>query len=262
MGAEIGAVFFDFKKAFDSIPHSPLLSKLEAIGLDPHIITWIHNYLAERQQRVVFNGVSSVPSSVVSGVPQGSILGPLLFLIYIDDITQVNLSAASRLVLYADDILLYRRIFSSFEDYRILQSDIDALANWTTSNSMSFNVSKCKSMIISRKKNHDSSFPPLILNGSILDVVPTFKYLGVLFSSNLSWSDHIQGVCSKAHKILGLLYRRYYQYSDNRSLLKLYIYLVRPHLDYAAQVWAPHLQKNIKSLESVQKFALKICSKQ
>ena len=107
------------------------------------------------------------------------------FFIYIDDITQVNLSAASRLVLYADDILLYRPIFSSFEDYRILQSDIDALANWTTSNSMSFNVSKCKSMIISRKKNHGSSFPPLILNGSILDVVPTFKYLGVLFSSKL-----------------------------------------------------------------------------
>ena len=158
----------------------------------------------------------------------------------------MNLSAASRLVLYADDILLYRPIFSSFEDYRILQSDIDALANWTTSNSMSFNV------IISWKKNHGSSFPPLILNGSILDVVPTFKYLSVIFSSNLSWSNHIQGLCSKARKILGLVYRWYYQYSDSRSLLKQYISLVRPHLDYAAQVWDPHLQKDIKSLESVQ----------
>ena len=182
-----------------------------------------------------------MPSSVVSRVPQGSILGPLLFFIYIDDITQVNLSAVSRLVLYADDILLYRHIFS-FEDYRILQSDIDALANWTTKNYMSFNVSKFKTMIISRKKDHGSSFQPLILNGSILDVVSTFKYLGVLFSSNLSWSDHIQGVCSKACKILFLLYRRYYQYSDSRSPLQLYISLVRPHLDYAAQVWDPHLQ--------------------
>ena len=130
-GSEVGAVFFYFKKAFDSIPHSPLLSKLEAIGLNPHIITWIHNYLVERQQRVVFNGVSSVPSRIVSGVPHGSILGPMLFLIYIDHITQVNLTAVSRLVLYADDIQLYRPI-SFFEDYRILQSDIDALANWTT----------------------------------------------------------------------------------------------------------------------------------
>ena len=165
-------MFFFFSKRVDSIPHSLLLSKLEAIGLDPHIITWIHNCLAERQQRVVFNGMSSVPSSVVSWVPQGSILGPLLFFIYIDDITQVNLFAVSKLILYTDDILLYRPIF--LEDYHIFQSNIDALANWTTSNSMSFNVSKCKTMIISRKKNHGSSFPPLILNGSILDVVPTF----------------------------------------------------------------------------------------
>ena len=153
--------------------------------------------------------------------------------------------------------MLYRPI-SSFEDYRILQSDIDALANWTTSNCMSFNVSKCKTMIISRKKNHGSSFPPLILNGSILDVVPTFKYFGVLFSSNLSWSDHIQGVCSKAHKILGLLYRRYYQYSDSRSPLQLYISLVRPHLDYAAQVWDPTCKRNLTlSCLSVQNLRLK-----
>ena len=183
-----------------------------------------------------------MPSSVVLGVPQGSILGPLLFLIYIDDITQVNLSAVSRLVLYADDILLYRPI-SSFEDYHIVQSDIDALANWTTSNSMSFNVSNCKTMIISQKKNHGALRFHSYIEWFILDVVPTFKYLGVLFSSNLSWSDHIQGVCSKACKILVLLYRRYYQYSDSRSLLQLYISLVHPHLDYAAQVWDPHLQK-------------------
>ena len=89
-----------------------------------------------------------------------------------------------------------------------------------------------------------------------------FKYLGVLLSSDLSWTHHIQGVCSKARKILGLLYRRYYQYSDCRSLRQLYLTLVRPHFDYAAQVWDPHLQRDIKSLESVQKFALRICSKQ
>ncbi len=117
-------------------------------------------------------------------------------------------------------------------------------------------------MIISRKKNHGSLFPPLLLNGSVLEVVPTFKYLGVLFSSNLSWSDHIQGACSKAQKLLGLLYRQDYQYSDSRSRLQLYISLVRSHLDYAAPVWDPHLQKDINSLESVQNFVLKMCSKQ
>ena len=125
MLSEIGAIFFDFKKAFDTVPHLPLLSKLEKIGLDPLIIMWIHNYLAERQQRVVVNGTSSRSSHVLSGVPQGSILGPLLFLIYIDDIADMGLSAGSSLVIYADDILLYRPIRTS-GDYSALQDDIDA----------------------------------------------------------------------------------------------------------------------------------------
>ena len=97
MGTEIGAIFFDFKKAFDTVPHLPLLEKLEQLGLDPCIVTWIHNYLAERRQAVVLNGASSQSAHVISGVPQGSILGPLLFLIYIDDITHANISEASKL---------------------------------------------------------------------------------------------------------------------------------------------------------------------
>ena len=260
-GEEVGAVFFDFKKAFDSVPHSLLLSKLSAIDLHPSIVSWIHNYLAERHQFVVFNGVSSEITPVTSGVPQGSILGPLLFLIYIDDISQVNLSPGSKLVLYADDILLYRPI-SSVDDYRALQDDIDMLSSWTTLNAMTFNTTKCKTMIISRKRNQCLPPVPLTLNGTILEVVLTFKYLGVLLSSDLSWTHHIQGVCSKARKILGLLYRRYYQYSDSRTLCQLYLSLVRPHLDYATQVWDPHLQRDINSLECVQKFALRLCSKQ
>ena len=210
---------------------------------------------------MVFNGVSSEITPVTSGVPQGSILEPLLFLIYIDDISQVNLSPGSKLVLYADDILLYRPI-SSVDDYRALQDDIDMLSSWTTLNAMTFNTTKRKTMIISRKRNQCLPPVPLTLNGTILEVVLTFKYLGVLLSSDLSWTHHIQGVCSKARKILGLLYRRYYQYSDSRTLCQLYLSLVRPHLDYATQVWDPHLQRDINSLECLQKFALRLCSKQ
>jgi hypothetical protein len=194
-------------------------------------------------------------------VPQGSILGPLLFLIYIDDISRVSLSSKSKLVLYADDILLYRPITSP-DDYYALQADIDTLSRWTTLNAMTFNAAKCKYMSISRKKSQCFQPTPLSLNGTILEQVPTFKYLGVLLSSDMSWSPHIQRVCSKARKVLGLLYRRYYQYSDSRSLRQLYISLVRPHLDYAAQVWDPHLQRDINSIEKVQKFALRVCSKQ
>ena len=258
MGTEIGAIFFDFKKAFDTVPHLPLLEKLEQLGLDPCIVTWIHNYLAERRQAVVLNGASSQSAHVISGVPQGSILGPLLFLIYIDDITHANISEASKIVIY---ILLYRPI-SSKEDYVALQSDIDALSNWTTGNFMTFNTTKCKFMLISRKRSHYVPTTPLSLNGCILEKVPSFKYLGMMISSDLSWSEHIQRACGKARKIIGLLYRRYYHHADSRTLLQLYVSLVRPHVEYAAPVWDPHLAQDINMLENVQKFGLRVCSKQ
>ena len=259
-GHEISAVFFDFRKAFDTVPHLPLLSKLQKIGLDPLIITWIQNYLAERYQKVVLNGKSSHSAHVTSGVPQGSILGPLLFLIYINDISKVSLSEGSKLVLYADDMLLYHPI-SNNDDYSALQSDINSISNWTSSNGMSFNTTKCKCMTISRKRN-PSSFSRLMLNGSWLEEVPMFKYLGVTLSSDLSWSPHIQGVCSKARKIVGLLYRRYSQHSNSQVLVKLYTSLVRPHMEYAASVWDPHHVCDITRIEGVQKFALRMCCKQ
>ncbi len=96
-------------------------------------------------------------------------------------------------------------------------------------------------MIIPRKKSHCLPSTPLSHNGAVLEVVPTFKYLGVQFPSDLSWTHLIQGVCSNVRKIVGLLYKRYYQYSDSRSPLQLYVSLVRPHLDYTAPVWDPHL---------------------
>ena len=257
---EIGAVFFDFRKAFDTVPHQPLLDKLHRLGLDPHITTWIHNYLAERYQKVVLNGECSQVSHVLSGVPQGSILGPLLFLIYIDDITDIALSPESKLVLYADDILLYRTI-SSRSDFNLLQNDIDAISNWASSNFMTFNESKCKLMQISRKRNPTTPISPLLLNGSQLETVPSFKYLGVLISSDLSWSQHIESVCSKARKILGLIYRRFYHHADTPTLQRLYVSLVRPHLEYVAPIWSPHLLQDINTLESVQKFALRLCGK-
>ena len=116
-------------------------------------------------------------------------------------------------------------------------------------------------MLISRKETHCLPVTPLHLNGTTLETVSTFKYLGVLVSSSLQRSPHIQGVCSKARKIFGLLYRWYYQHSDPSTLLHLYLSLVRPHTEYAAQVWDPHLYKDINSLENIQKFALQVCCK-
>ena len=255
---ETCCIFFDFQKAFDTVPHKRLMQKLEDINIHPILTSWIHSYLALRKQSVVVNGVSSMQSMVTSGVPQGSVLGPLLFLICINDLTNLHLSDGANLSLYADDILLYKVIYTD-SDYVHLQQDIDNIFEWTLTNLMTFNSAKCKCLLISRKRN--SSSPIMTLNNNAMELVRQYKYLGVIISSDLSWSHHIQALCSKTRKLLGLLYRRFSSYSNAEVMLKLYLTIVRPHLDYAAQVWHPYQAKNITALENVQKFALRICSR-
>ena len=148
-GKEICAVFLDLSKAFDSVPHRPLLQKLQAFGISLDLLKWLFSYLYNRKQFVVLNGQQSTVSSVSSGVPQGSVLGPLLFLIYINDLPSAPLSPGTNIVLYADDILLYREI-SCQSDYEFLQSDILLISQWVNSNHLRLNEQKCKYMIVSR----------------------------------------------------------------------------------------------------------------
>ena len=132
------------------MPHHALLQKLEDLQLNEQILTWIREYLTDRRQRVVVNGLASDMLPVLSGVPQVSVIGPLLFLIYIDGIKNLALSERSKVTLYADDMLLYRPI-SCPQDYVDLQNDIDTIASWVRANYLSFNISKCKYMAITRK---------------------------------------------------------------------------------------------------------------
>ena len=158
-GIEAGAVFFDFTKAFDSVPHKALIEKLQAMGLDGFLIQWITDYLTNRKQCVVVGGATSEFVPVVSGVPQGSVLGPLLFLIYINGIAELPLSPGSKLVIYADDVLLYRPIRQA-SDFQLLQQDVDALGAYN--NYLTFNPSKCKAMVFSsRRQPVPCPCPPL-----------------------------------------------------------------------------------------------------
>ena len=259
-GGEICAIFFDIKKAFDTVPHRALLVKLKQLNLNPTLIRWICSYLMGRKQKVVVEGETSEPIHVVSGVPQGSVLGPLLFIIYIDSINDSVLSVNSKTSQYADDMLLTKPVRTT-ADYADLQTDIDSLNRWVTENHLTFNYSKCKYMLISRKRIVTCP-PDLKLEASSLERVQSYKYLGLNLTSNLSWSDHINSISTKAKKLVGLLYRRFYRNTDSQSLLQLYLALVRPHTEYASQVWNPHLQKDIGQLERVQKFALRMCAKQ
>ena len=259
-GKEVGTVFFDLTKAFDSVPHQLLLTKLKELGLSPFLVKWVANYLTRRVQSVVIGGASSCPLPVLSGVPQGSVLGPLLFLIYVNDINGVGLSEGSKLVLYADDILLYRAIQSQ-EDYVALQLDINTLTAWTDSKLLKFNPKKCKAMLLSCKKTKTIPQQDLILSGIPLETVECFKYLGINIACDLSWTKHIQTIASKARRLVGLLYRQFYHCADTCTLRKLYISLVRPHMEYGSLVWDPFSAKDCDILEGVQRFASRVCLK-
>ena len=203
-------------------------------------------------------GEASHDNPVLSGVPQGSMLGPLLFLLYINDITEIQLSSGGVLNLFADDMLLYKPITSQ-HDYQSLQEDVNRIQEWVNTNYLSLNPSKCKCMLVTRRKStHATS---LYLGNTILEQVETFKYLGVLLSSDLNWTPHIENICSKARKLVGLLYRQFYNNASSDAMIKLYTAVIRPQLEYAAEVWDPHLQKNVELLENVQKQALRMCSR-
>ena len=159
-GADVQAVFFDLQKAFDSVPLILLIDKYISLNVHTTLISWISSYLYNRKQQVGVSGVNSVPVSVTSGVPQGSVLGPLLFLIYVDSLTSIPLSGGS-LVLFADDILLYKVVYC-FENYLALQEDVHSLANWISNQNLTLNVCKCKSLLVSRKHSYLCSQPKVM----------------------------------------------------------------------------------------------------
>ena len=256
--AEVCSVFFDISKAFDSVPHVLLLHKLSSINLNPYITRWVQSYLTHRSQYVVINGTESPALPVVSGVPQGSVLGPLLFLIYINDVTCVV--SNGKIIIYADDIALYQIIHSP-SDFILVQQDINSICAWVDENSLLLNTLKCCYLLFSRKPTPTFPSSPLLVNNTALHMAKEFKYLGVTFSSDTSWTPHINTICLKSRKLVGMLFRKFYCHTDSHSLLKLYLSTVRPHLEYASSVWDPYLKKNIEAIEHVQKFALKVCLK-
>ena len=282
-GSSVCSVFFDIKKAFDTVPHSTLLEKIEEIDFHPTIGKWLRSYLTCRKQRTVISGCVSSTGAVLSGVPQGSILGPLLFLLYINDISEVPLN--STIVLYADDMLLYRTVDTP-EHMDMLQADVDRVSDWISSHHLTLNVAKTKFMRLTRQRalsqltpptihgvpleqvseytlnNAETENPPVILlNGDPVEKVSEFKYLGVIISDDLCWSKQVAAVVTRSRKILGVIFRKFYPWCDTSTLLKLYTAYVKPHLQYCSFVWDPPLLKDQQALEKVQKFALRMCYK-
>ena len=190
-------------------------------------------------------------------VPQGTILGPILFLIYINDFLN-GISSPTKL--FADDTKVYRGLIDLEKDKQILQSDLDRMTKWTNTWQLNFNSDKCEVMRITHQK--DFSLPDYNLSGKKLKVVNEFKDLGVIMTSNLSWSNQVASSVKKANRILGLIKRMVGSFTPTSTFTTLYKSLVRPLLVYAAPVWSPHLVKDIQALEAVQRRASRPALKQ
>lgn len=249
-------VFLDFCKAFDSVPHERLLYKLSQHGIGGALLEWFRNFLTNRRQRVVVRGTYSGWSNVKSGVPQGTILGPILFLIYINDLPN---GVSSSVKLFADDTKIYRELSDVEGDALSLQSDLNRMSCWAKTWQMSFNPEKCEVMRITHQR--DLSVPIYHLFGKPLKVVNKFKDLGIIMSNNLKWSEHVNTIVNKANRILGLI-KRTVGPSNTVVFTLLYKALVRPILEYASPVWSPYLVKDIKALEGIQRRASRMALKQ
>jgi hypothetical protein len=251
-GLSTDVVFLDFSKAFDSVPHERLLLKLHSYGIRDPLLSWVRSFLTNRQQRVVVRGNYSPWTPVLSGVPQGTVLGPVLFIIYINDITR-NLTSQCKL--FADDMKVYKVLRNTDVDTHVLQEDLYSLEQWSTEWQLDFNTKKCEVMRISKK--NDKSIPEYKLCGSILKTVSEVKELGIYITSNLSWSLQATKCANKANSLLGFIKRTVG--SKNSDLFsKLYKSLVRPILEYCSPVWSPHLKKDIDILEKVQRRASRL----
>ena len=251
---QIDIAILDFSKAFDTVPHHKLLHKLSNYGIRGPTLSWLECFLTKRSMQVVIEGKSSESTSVDSGVPQGTVLGPLLFLCHINDLPN---SVSSQVRLFADDCLLYREI-NTFNDHVTLQKDLKQLEEWANTWGMRFNATKCYILSINRNINKKSLFH-YQLNGTILKHVTNNPYLGILFSQDLSWSDHITKISKKANSTLGFLQRNL-KNCPRKCKQAAYLSLIRSVLEYGAILWDPHLQKDVDMLERVQRKALRfIC---
>lgn len=245
-GFEVHAVYTDFSKAFDKVVHDILIKKLSAYGVSGCLLQWFVSYLSDRTQQVKLANNLSAARHVSSGVPQGSILGPLLFSIFIND---VNREFLCNSCIFADDLKVYKVIKSS-DDVDDLQKDLTTLSTWCQDNKMQLNFEKCTVISFSRKLK--STNPYYLLDNKVVKVASVVRDLGVFLDNKLSFVSHCEHVVSKANRALGCLRRYGREFRNIRTLTLLFTTFVRSILEYGCVIWAPYYNAHIDRIEAVQ----------
>ena len=257
----IDVAYLDFRKAFDLVSHRHLLHKMAKYGITQQILNWVAAFLDSRTQRVVIRGTTSKAFDVTSGVPQGSVLGPVLFLIFINDLP---LEVISPMSLFADDSKVFTKIITNGKAKKkndnnnlygneALQRDLDNIQDWARRWKMEFNVDKCKIMHLG-SKNQKHTYT---MGGRNLAVTTEERDLGILIDDKLNFESHIKGIVKRANRMLGLI-KIGFECLDMVMFKNLYPVMVRPLLEYCVQVWSPYKCGDIDLLERVQRRATRI----
>lgn len=248
-GYSVDVLYFDFTKAFDSVPHNRLITKLQGCGISGRLLAWLGNFLMGRKQKVVLSNCASEWSCVTSGVPQGSVLGPTLFNVFVCDMPfYVN----SALLQFADDVKMFR-VIRNPQDFQLLQHDIDNLVDWSRLWQLKFNISKCNVLHLGRPHG----FGEYLIDGTTISSNKVVKDLGVFIDDKLKFHDHSSIIAKKANSILAVIHKTF-QYMDRNTFVNLYKAYVRPVLEYGNIIWGPQYITDQKSIEKVQRRATKL----
>lgn len=250
---QVDAVYTDFRKAFDKVDHSILLEKLAFNGIRGNLLRWFASYIFNRTQKVVINGYESDTVTVRSGVPQGSILGPFLFIVYVNDIGKCFFNA--QFLMYADDMKIYKSCKST-QDCLLLQDDLIRLHAYCKDNKLFLSLPKCHSVSFTKNNKNKLNFV-YSLDGQQLRVVDSVRDLGVIIDSSLHFNLHIDSIVNKAFRMYGFVMRSSRDFVRPSTFLMLYKCLVRSQLEYATPIWNPHYLKYENKLEMVQKKFLR-----
>ena len=251
---EVRVIFLDIKKAFDRVWHKGLLHKLYLAGVQGEILLWLENYLSNRRQRVVLHGQYSDWGNVSAGVPQGSVLGPLLFLLFINDLTHEIRHCNIRF--FADDTCLFIEVDDREEAVRLIENDLSRIIQWSNKWLVKFSSQKTKSLIISNKIDRRLN-PPITFDNETVAEVNHHTYLGLKFSFNLKWNEHINDIYLKAKSRLNMMVPLKYR-ADRKTLEIMYKTFVRPLMEYGIVVWGGTYDSSLTKLEELNITALRL----